>query len=110
MLQKGASLVWVSAQLGHSSPQVTLDNYAWALPQGEKTHANLLDAQPIAKAAAAGIVASAWPVEERARLNSLQGWSRRSDLNRGPADYETDPAPNDDTPPDVNPHKRRKQR
>ena len=64
MLQKGASLVWVSAQLGHSSPKVTLDNYAWALPQGEKRHANLLDAQPIAKAAAAGIVASAWPVGE----------------------------------------------
>lgn len=43
MLSAGAPLTWVSRQLGHSSPQVTLDWYWWALPGGEKKHADLLD-------------------------------------------------------------------
>jgi integrase len=43
MLAAGASLTWVARQLGHSSPQTTLDWYSWALPSGDKSLAALLD-------------------------------------------------------------------
>jgi hypothetical protein len=36
MLTAGAPLTWVSQQLGHSSPQVTLDWYWWVMPSGER--------------------------------------------------------------------------
>src|SRR5260370_33357905 len=50
---KGAPLTWVSQQVGHSSPEVTLRWYWWALPSGNKAHASLLDsATPVAAPAA----------------------------------------------------------
>jgi integrase len=113
MLAKGAPLVWVAAQLGHSSPQVTLDWYSWALPQGEKTHANLLDTpqqQQQERAVANGSVASAWPLSpdpEKQPRKLLKDWSRRSGSNRGPADYEKTSGPKEPTQqdtPDAKPH------
>jgi integrase len=56
MLGEGASLTWVAAQLGHSSPQITLDNYAWALPSTDRAYADLLDAPRVPVAAAVGSV------------------------------------------------------
>jgi excisionase family DNA binding protein len=46
MLSKGAPLVWVSQQLGHSTPSTTMDWYWWALPDGTLQHADLLDGKP----------------------------------------------------------------
>jgi integrase len=105
MLAKGAPLPWVSAQLGHSSPQVTLDWYGWALPTGEKSHAARLDAPDEARAPLAKVVRERADNRHRARVvtsgdqnsttdrsdvsKSLTGWSRCSGLNRGPADYES---------------------
>jgi len=43
MLQKGAPLTWVSAQLGHSRTQVTLDWYSWAIPTEADAFQGLLD-------------------------------------------------------------------
>lgn len=60
MLMKGAPLTWVSAQLGHSSPEVTLRWYWWALPGGDKAHARLLDSpKPLAALAAAATPSNA---------------------------------------------------
>ena len=53
MLAAGAPLTWASGQLGHSSPQVTLDWYSWALPSGDTRHASLLDATKACEAVAA---------------------------------------------------------
>ncbi len=43
MLLAGADVLWVSEQLGHSSVQVTLDWYWWAIPGLGKSYASLLD-------------------------------------------------------------------
>lgn len=135
MLAAGAPLVWVSQQLGHSSPQVTLDFYSWALPSGGKKDASLLDSRlPLAATAEGGGAAdpmstrageTASPagsagddresgqiavvtagdqkggfrvLDERERYkgrglksvdaHGVKAWSRRRDLNPGPADYE----------------------
>lgn len=42
-LAGGASVVWVANQLGHSTPTMTLDVYAWAIPSGDRRWAGLLD-------------------------------------------------------------------
>ena len=57
MLMKGAPLTWVSQQLGHSSPEVTLRWYWWALPSGDKAHASLLDSTTPVAGLAAGVSA-----------------------------------------------------
>jgi integrase len=63
MLMKGAPLTWVSQQLGHSSPEVTLNWYWWALPSGNKVHASLLDRpQPERQAAAQAHEGRGWLV------------------------------------------------
>ena len=81
-LNAGAPLNWVANQLGHSSPQVTLDWYSWALPSDDDVnHANLLDSdRPVTSGDHA--------TRKRAR-KAQKTWSRRADLNRRPADYES---------------------
>lgn len=45
MLMKGAPLLWVAKQLGHS-PEMCLRAYAWALPAGDRHWSSLLDGAP----------------------------------------------------------------
>ena len=50
MLSKGAKLLWVSRQLGHADPSITLRVYGWALPDEDNVNvASLLDSvRPVA--------------------------------------------------------------
>lgn len=43
MLGARRSLPWVAGQLGHSSPKITLDHYAWAIPAENEGAADGLD-------------------------------------------------------------------
>lgn len=43
MLSRGQSIVWVAQQLGHASPKITLDRYAWAIPSENQGAADALD-------------------------------------------------------------------
>lgn len=49
LLARGVSLLWVSQQLGHSSPDVTLHWYGWALPEGRPGLSDALD-EPASRA------------------------------------------------------------
>ncbi len=37
------SVLAVSKALGHASPEITLNHYAWALPSADRTFVDLLD-------------------------------------------------------------------
>ena len=95
MLAKGAPLVWVSNQLGHSSLQVTLDWYSWAVPDASRSAADLLDSPRPALAAAVLVTSGDQDrrVPEAANPqvadSATEAWSRRWDLNPRPADYES---------------------
>jgi len=92
LIRSGAPLTYVRDLLGHSSITVTADVYARHLPTGDR---GLLDRLEDVSGSRTVAVAGGT-------------WSRRSGLNRGPADYESDTAPNAGSPPDLTPHKQRK--
>lgn len=43
MLESGASIIKLAEQLGHSSPKITLEHYAWAIPSEDEGFADRLD-------------------------------------------------------------------
>lgn len=43
LLQKGASIVYVKEQMGHSSIQVTVDTYGHLVPGADVTYVDRLD-------------------------------------------------------------------
>lgn len=43
LLERGVSVLAVSKALGHASPEITLNHYAWALPSADRTFVDLLD-------------------------------------------------------------------
>ncbi len=95
LLQQGESPVYVQRQLGHASIQLTVDCYGGWLPHGNKAAVDRLDEAPKANemplAVASGsktVAAPAASVLRSAQVVDLI-WSRRTDLNRGPADYES---------------------
>jgi integrase len=73
LIKSGAPLTYVRDLLGHSSITVTADVYARHLPTGDKALLDRLEEPSGSKTVAA----------------AGGNWSRRSDLNRGPADYES---------------------
>jgi len=73
LVRNGAPLTYVRDMLGHSSIMVTADVYARRLPTGDKALVDALDGARGSRVVAVG----------------GETWSRRSDLNRGPADYES---------------------
>ena len=93
LLQAGKSPAYVQRQLGHASIQLTVDTYGKWLPMGNKSAVDRLD-DPIPALQfdrnGSKAVAEAGKPGRRADAKCLKsGWSRRSDLNRGPAVYET---------------------
>lgn len=106
MLMRGAPLLWVAKQLGHS-PEMCLRTYAWALPAGDRQWANLLDS------AAGGVATATAPIqgpthsenseplvtisdEERASLKGESVETSTKD-NKGPSSFHStcgnDPSP-----------------
>ena len=73
LIRSGAPLTYVRDLLGHSSITVTADVYARHLPTGDKALLDRLETKSGSEVVAVG----------------EKEWSRRSDLNRGPADYES---------------------
>jgi len=73
LIKSGAPLTYVRDLLGHSSITVTADVYARHLPTGDKAMLDRLEE----------------PTGSRVVAVGRKTWSRRSDLNRGPADYES---------------------
>ena len=73
LIKSGAPLTYVRDLLGHSSITITADVYARHLPTGDKAILDRLEDPSGSRVVAVG----------------GETWSRRSDLNRGPADYES---------------------
>jgi integrase len=73
LIKAGAPLTYVRDLLGHSSITVTADVYTRHLPTGDRGLLDRLDEPRGSRTVAAG----------------SETWSRRSGLNRGPADYES---------------------
>ena len=84
LLAQGAPITYVAAQLGHAKPTTTLTYYAHWLPSGDKRYIDRLEALRLASGSK--VVAAR---EERESEVRDSEWSRCSDLNRGPADYES---------------------
>jgi hypothetical protein len=87
------SPAYVQRQFGHASIQLTVDTYGKWLPMGNKSAVDRLD-DPLPVLAfdrnGSKAVAKAGKPDRRAEARHLiRKWSRRSDLNRGPAVYET---------------------
>lgn len=91
LLAQGPSITYVAAQMGHAKPTTTPAHYAHWLPRGDKHRVDALDRRAAATAEAGGsqVVAISRGVEISGGLTGGKDWSRRSDLNRRPADYET---------------------
>jgi integrase len=82
LIRGAVPLTYVRDLLGHSSITVTANIYARHLPTGDR---GLLDRLEKPESGSKVVAAGA------------QNWSRRSDLNRGPADYEKPPMPSNST-------------
>ena len=88
LLAQGAPITYVSAQLGHAKPTTTLAFYAHWIPSGDKRFIDRLEAiRSAAKVADGSKVVAAGDARDAEVRDSE--WSRCSDLNRGPADYES---------------------
>jgi hypothetical protein len=82
MLLAGEPLAYVSAQLGHKSPEITLRVYSHWVPGTRRSATHALDSRP------AENVDRRWEMNYRDAVSLLLSWSQRPDLNRGPTDYE----------------------
>ncbi len=93
LLQDGVSPAYVQRQLGHASIQLTVDTYGKRLLLGNKSAVDRLDdALPvlvIERNGSKAVAAAGKSSRETERKALETHWSRRSDLNRGPAVYET---------------------
>ena len=85
LLQQGESPAYVQRQLGHASIQLTVDTCGRWLPMGNKAAVDRLDDDR----SGSRMVATATPSKKVGPLSSSKQWSRRADLNRRPADYES---------------------
>ena len=102
LLSDGVPLLYVSKQLGHSKPDTTLKYYARWIPDAGANFVNQLDLgtkswhQPQNEAQTTNAAPAQAP-------DSIKGdeWSRRSGLNRRPADYEQTPDQTSPIDPDV---------
>jgi integrase len=83
LIRNGAPLTYVRDMLGHSSITVTADTYARHLPTGDKALVDALDGK-----SGSSLVAVEAAGRKAVPPSPSRDWSRRSDLNRGPADYE----------------------
>ena len=111
LLSEGVQPIYVMEQAGHSSIDVTVREYGAWIPKADRSLIDRLDGR-LAPARAALLVAAGGgepspAPDDAGRLNSSQpdestpaaviemsgfvedSWSRRADLNRGPADYES---------------------
>jgi integrase len=86
LIEAGAPLTYVRDQLGHSSIQVTADVYGRWLPTGDRSLVDRLDDTP---AVGHQVVTAAAGGAGQAPASASNDWSRRRDLNPGPADYES---------------------
>jgi integrase len=101
LLQQGESPAYVQRQLGHASIQLTVDTYGKWLPMGNKAAVDALDDESDKTEAekAAGddnFSESGSRTVANELFNEVKDlqvidskWSQRSDLNRGPTDYES---------------------
>ena len=92
LLQDGVSPAYVQRQLGHASIQLTVDTYGKWLPMGNKSAVDRLDFPGSAtesEQSGSKVVANGGGTRMVGTGTPEKGWSRRSDLNRGPADYES---------------------
>ncbi len=91
LLQQGESPAYVQRQLGHASIQLTVDTYGRWLPMGNKAAVDKLDDADQAEAVRSGItlVSVGGVRAPRGSVSPRKHWSRRSGLNRRPADYES---------------------
>lgn len=89
MLSRGQSIVWVAQQLGHSSPKITLDRYAWSIPSENQGAADALDGIVLGVAQEQGtrrdlgttvISGDAVDIGRQTGLEDMTGIQRRSNL------------------------------
>jgi Phage integrase family len=98
----GAPITYVATHLGHAKPTTTLLHYTHWIPRGDKRYVDGLDT-PAHRQPEPGVVAKEVPgsrtvaisrnVELTRSATGRNDWSRRSDLNRRPVDYESTALP-----------------
>ncbi len=92
LLAEGVSAVHVSDMLGHSDIRLTVNLYGRWLPKGNRQNVNRLDAI-YSEAQKNLVVANSGSKTDLQRMIDSKvienKWSRRSGLNRRPADYES---------------------
>ena len=93
LLSDGMPLLYVSKQLGHSKSDTTIKYYAHWIPDAGEHFVNQLDLgkvgtklAPNAENEAPTEIAS---IAQEPESIEEENWSRRSGLNRRPADYES---------------------
>src|SRR5574341_1149592 len=90
LLSNGVPLLYVSKQLGHSKPDTTLKYYAHWIPDAGANFVNQLDLGTKSWHQAPNQAPTERvPLYERPISKRKFKWSRRSGLNRRPADYES---------------------
>jgi Phage integrase family len=93
LIRAGAPLTYVRDLFGHSSITVTADVYARHLPTGDKAILDRLEQQE----RGSSVVAREARRRGETAVSPSLDWSRRSGLNRRPADYEKPPGPSSRT-------------
>ena len=83
MLLAGEPLSYVSAQLGHKSPEITLRVYSHWIPGTKRLATHALDSR------SAENPDWSWEMNFREAVSLLYSWSQRGDSNSGPTDYES---------------------
>ena len=84
LIQGGTSLAYVKEQIGHSSMQVTVDEYGHLIPGANVNWVDRLDREPRLHQTAT--VPGSPTLDSPELIEKI--WWRRSESNRRPRDYE----------------------